>query len=97
MVWFAAGAAAGAYVLTRARRAAEVLTSDGLADRLAGWSVGLALFREEVRAGAAERENDLRHRLGLPLPGRPPQLTPGAAAGAASEPDTSAETREATT
>ena len=69
LLWFTAGAGVGVYALTRARRAAEVLTPDGLADRVAGWSMGLALLREEVRAGAAEKENDLRERLGLPLPG----------------------------
>jgi Family of unknown function (DUF6167) len=78
-LWFVAGAGAGVYAVTRARRAAEVLTADGLADRLAGLSVGLRLFRSEVRAGMAEKENDLRERLGLPLHGddTTPELTGG--------------------
>jgi hypothetical protein len=67
--WFVAGAGAGAYGLVKARRAAEALTPEGLADRLAGLSVGLQLFGEEVRAGMAEKENDLRGRLGLALHG----------------------------
>jgi hypothetical protein len=67
--WFVAGAGAGAYGLVKARRAAEALTPEGLADRLAGLSVGLHLFGEEVRAGMAEKENDLRGRLGLALHG----------------------------
>jgi hypothetical protein len=63
LLWFVAGAGAGVYGLTKARRAAEVLTPEGLADRLAGLSVGLHLFGEEVRAGMAEKETELRSRL----------------------------------
>src|SRR4051812_24896094 len=74
-IWFVAGAGAGVYVVTRARRAAEALTPEGLADRLAGLSLGLHLFRDEVRAGMAEKENDLRERVGLPLHGHPPELS----------------------
>jgi hypothetical protein len=81
LLWFAAGAGVGVYALARVRRAAEVLTPEGLADRMAGWSVGLALFREEVRAGATEKENDLRERLGLPLPGEGPRALPGGVSG----------------
>jgi hypothetical protein len=60
----------------------QVLTPDGLADRLAGLSVGAHLFRTEVRAGMAEKENDLRERLGLPLHGNQtiPELSAPAAA-----------------
>jgi len=76
LLWFTAGAGLGVYALARVRRTAEVLTPDGLADRMAGWSVGLAVLREEVRAGAAEKENDLRERLGLPLPGGGPRELP---------------------
>ena len=65
--WFVAGAGAGAYGLVKARRAAEMLTPEGLADRLAGLSLGLHLFGEEVRAGMDEKESDLRRRLGLAL------------------------------
>jgi hypothetical protein len=74
-VWFAAGAGVGVYAMTRARRAAEAFTPDGLADRLAGLSLGLRLFRAEVGAGAAEKEIDLRERMGLPLPGSQAELT----------------------
>jgi len=64
-VWFLAGSALGAYGVTRARRAAEVLTYDGLHDRLSGLFVGARLFAAEVRAGAAEKETELRERLDL--------------------------------
>ena len=81
-LWFAAGAGAGVWGLTKARRAAEALTPEGLADRLAGLSVGLHLFREEVRAGMDEKENDLRGRLGLALHGEQQhQITSGADGG----------------
>jgi hypothetical protein len=68
-VWFLAGAGAGVYSMVKARRAAETFTPDGLTDRLAGLSLGLHLFGEEVRAGAAEKEADVRARLGLVPPG----------------------------
>jgi hypothetical protein len=78
-LWFVAGAGAGAYALTKARRALEAFTPEGLADRLAGLSVGVRLFGDEVRAGMAEKENDLRERVGLTLHGRTttPELTAG--------------------
>jgi hypothetical protein len=68
MLWFAAGAGAGVYTVVRARRVAQVFTADGLADRLAGLSLGLHLFLDEVRAGAAEKDTELRGRLGLAPP-----------------------------
>ena len=75
-VWFAAGAGAGIWAMVRGRRAAEAFTADGLRDRLSGLDVGLRLFREEVSAGRAERETELRERLGL-LPHGRPELTAG--------------------
>ena len=80
-LWFVAGAGAGAYALTTARRAAEAFTPEGFADRLAGLSVGARLFGEEVRASMAEKENDLRERVGLALHGHTTtsELTSGSA------------------
>ena len=75
MIWFAAGAGAGLYAALKARRAAEALSPDGLADRIAALSVGARLFGEEVRAGAAEKEIELRERLSL-SPHGVPELTP---------------------
>ncbi|MBV9830573.1 MAG: hypothetical protein JOZ82_03195 [Marmoricola sp.] len=60
--------------MVKARRVAEVLTPEGLQDRLAGLSVGVNLFAEEVRTGMAEKETELRERLGLALDG-PRELT----------------------
>jgi hypothetical protein len=76
-IWFLAGAGAGVYALTKARRVAEAFTPEGLADRLASVAVGLHVFREEVLSGAQERENDLRERLGLAPPGSGRELTAG--------------------
>ncbi|HET6697758.1 MAG TPA: DUF6167 family protein [Nocardioidaceae bacterium] len=70
-LWFVAGATTGVYVLTKARRAAEAFTPDGIGDRLAGLSLGAQLFREEVRTTMAARETDLRDRLGLTPHGTP--------------------------
>ncbi len=71
-IWFVAGATTGVYVLTRARRAAEAFTPDGLRDRLAGLSLGAHLFSEELKTEMALCENDLRRRLGLGLDGLDP-------------------------
>lgn len=73
-VWFVAGAAAGVYGAFRARRTVESLTPDGLRDRAAGLGVGAQVFLSEVRAGAAEKETELRSRLEAG-PGRP-ELAP---------------------
>ena len=69
--WFVAGAGAGVYAMTRARRAAEALTVEGLRDRWSGLTLGARLFREEVAAGQVEKETELRERLGLRPDGRP--------------------------
>jgi hypothetical protein len=77
-LWFAAGAAAGVYAMTRARRAAEAFTYDGLHDRLSGLFVGVRLFTEEVKVGMAEKETELREHLALGPDGtNGPALTPG--------------------
>ncbi|HET6625737.1 MAG TPA: DUF6167 family protein [Nocardioidaceae bacterium] len=89
-LWFVAGATTGVYVLTKARRAAEALTPEGLRDRLAGLSLGAHLIHDEVRTEMATRENDLRERLGLHLI---PELSGPVAPPGALHPDNS-DTRE---
>lgn len=61
--WFLAGAGAGAYALTRARRVAEAFTPDGMRDRVAGLAVGARVLAEEYRTGQAEAEADVRRRV----------------------------------
>ncbi|WP_139978696.1 DUF6167 family protein [Nocardioides litoris] len=69
-LWFAAGAGAGLWAAVRARRAAELLTVEGLQDRVGAAVVGLRMFRDEVAQGKADAETDLRDRMGLALDGR---------------------------
>ena len=80
-LWFVAGAGAGVYAISRARRVADALTPEGLADRLAGLSLGLHLFTAEVRTGMAEKENEVRERLAVASPG-----TPGVSTGSTDRP-----------
>ncbi|HET7196438.1 MAG TPA: DUF6167 family protein [Nocardioides sp.] len=75
-LWFVAGAGAGVYAMVRGRRAAEVFTADGLRDRVSGLAVGARMFRDEVAAGRAEKETELRHQLGL-VPHGTPELGAG--------------------
>lgn len=91
--WFAAGAGIGVYAVVRARRVAEAFTPDGARDRLAGLRLGARMLAEEFSAGAGEKEDELRERLGLAphglpeleaRPAPPPGLagsTPGTPAG----------------
>lgn len=70
-LWFVAGAGAGIYAMIRGRRAAEVLTANGLRDRLAGLEVGARMFRDEVAQARIDKETELRDRYGLPPHGTP--------------------------
>ncbi len=63
--WFAAGTAAGVYATTKVRKAAEALTVDGIHDRLTGWFAGARVLSEEMRAGFADKETELRSRMAL--------------------------------
>ncbi len=66
-LWFVAGASAGVYAAARARRAAEILTVDGLRDRVGAAVVGARMLRDEVAQGKAEAETELRDRISLGL------------------------------
>ncbi|MEI5675020.1 MULTISPECIES: DUF6167 family protein [unclassified Nocardioides] len=74
-LWFVAGAGAGVYAMIRGRRAAELLTAEGLQDRWQAVTHGARLLRDEVAQGKAEAEVDLRARLGL-VPSSTPELEP---------------------
>lgn len=74
-LWFVAGAGAGVYAMTRARRAAEAVSVEGLRDRLGALTLGARMFRDEVVAGRDEKETQLREHLGL-VPHGIPELTP---------------------
>jgi hypothetical protein len=75
-LWFVAGAGTAVYVMVRGRRAAEAFTVDGLKDRLGALEVGARLVRDEVAQGKAEKESELREKLGL-VPHGTPELTGG--------------------
>lgn len=68
-LWFAAGAGVTVYAMVRVRRAAEILTADGLQDRLSALGVAARMVRDEVAQGRAEAEPELRRRLGIAPPG----------------------------
>ncbi|MBD8869760.1 DUF6167 family protein [Nocardioides donggukensis] len=72
--WFAAGAGAAVYAMNRARRLRDTFTPDGLRDRAGGLALGARLLADEVGRGRAEKEAELRERLGLARTG-PPELT----------------------
>ena len=75
-LWFLAGAGAGVYAMVRGRRAAEALTVEGLKDRLGAVELGARMFRDEVAQGRADKESELREKLGL-VPHGAPELTGG--------------------
>jgi len=75
-LWFVAGAGTAVYAMVRGRRAAEAFTVDGLHDRVGALSVGMRMFRDEVAQGRADKESELRERLGL-VPHGTPELTGG--------------------
>jgi hypothetical protein len=74
-IWFVAGAGAGVYAMSKARRLAETFTPEGLRDRMAGLGLGAHLFADELRAGMAEKETELRGRLGWTLDGGARELS----------------------
>lgn len=63
--WFAAGAASGVYTLVKAKRTAANFTPDGVGARVAAWRLGARMFKDEVVAGMADREAELREQLSL--------------------------------
>lgn len=75
-LWFVAGAGTAVYVMVRGRRAAEAFTVDGLKDRLGALEVGARMMRDEVAQGSAEKESELREKLGL-VPHGTPELEGG--------------------
>ena len=63
--WFAAGAVSGVYGLVKVKRTAQNFTPDGVAARFAAYRVGARMFKDEVLAGMADREHELRTQLSL--------------------------------
>nr|WP_202893732.1 DUF6167 family protein [Kribbella italica] len=64
-MWFVIGTAVGVYAVTRLKKRAQVLAPESLqasADKMAS---AIRHFGDEVRAGMAERETELRDALGI--------------------------------
>jgi hypothetical protein len=77
LFWVAVGAAAGVYAVRKVQKTLHAYSASGLAERAGGVGDSLRLFADEVRAGMAEREAELRDALGLT---EPTELTPAEAA-----------------
>lgn len=71
LFYVALGAAAGIYVVRKVQKAARSYSPEGLAGRAVGFGESMRYFADEVRAGMAEREIELRDALGLDDPGEP--------------------------
>lgn len=67
--WIALGATAGVLVVRRVTRVAESMTPEGATERISAGlgqlSDSVRAFTDEVRAGMAERDAELRGALGI--------------------------------
>jgi hypothetical protein len=63
--WIALGATVGVLVVRKVQKTAHAYTPAGMADRASGLGASLRYFADEVRAGMAEREIELRDALGI--------------------------------
>lgn len=77
LFWVAVGAAAGAYAVRKVQKTLHSYSPSGLAERAGGIGDTLRAFADEVWAGMAEREAELRDALGLE---EDSELTPAEAA-----------------
>jgi hypothetical protein len=68
--WMAVGATAGILVVRKVTKTAHAFSPAGLADRAGGLGDSIRYFADQVRAGMAEREAELRDALGLDSDGR---------------------------
>ena len=75
-LWFMAGAGAGVYAMTRARRLKEAFTADGLRDRWEAVTLGARMLRDDVAQAQADKETELRERFGLTPHGLPELTAP---------------------
>ena len=63
--WIALGATAGVLIVRKVQKTARAYSPAGVADRAQGLGASIRYFADEVRAGMAEREIELRDALGL--------------------------------
>ena len=65
LFWVAVGAAAGIYAVRKVQKTMHAYSPSGLAERAEGVGGSIRAFAEEVRAGMADREAELREALGM--------------------------------
>ena len=65
LFWVAVGAAAGIYAVRKVQKTLHAYSPSGLAERAGGLGESITAFAEEVRAGMADREAELREALGM--------------------------------
>jgi uncharacterized membrane-anchored protein YhcB (DUF1043 family) len=65
LFWVVVGVAVGVVVVRKVSQKAEQFTPHGVARQLSGLGDAVRSFRDEVRAGMAARERELRDALAL--------------------------------
>ena len=65
ILWFIIGTLVGVYVVTRLKKRVQVLAPDSLQQSAEKMASAIRHFGDEVRAGMAERETELRDALGI--------------------------------
>jgi chromosome condensin MukBEF MukE localization factor len=65
IVWFIIGTFVGVYAVTRLKRRAQALAPQSLQASAEKVASAIRHFGDEVRAGMAERETELRDALGI--------------------------------
>ena len=63
--WLIVGIAVGVYAVTRLKKRAQQLAPDSLQQSAEKVASAIRHFGDEVRAGMAERETELRDALGI--------------------------------
>ena len=63
--WLVIGIAVGVYAVTRLKKRAQVLAPESLQQSAEKVASAIRHFGDEVRAGMAERETELRDALGI--------------------------------
>ena len=65
ILWFIIGTVVGVYAVTRLKKRAQVLAPESLQQSAEKVASAIRHFGDEVRAGMAERETELRDALGI--------------------------------
>ena len=65
LLWLIVGILVGVYAVTRLKKRAQQLAPEGLQQSAEKVASAIRHFGDEVRAGMAERETELRDALGI--------------------------------